>query len=153
MFTCPFCGNRRVTFSKKRGTHICNRCKNLNATPEEYAQWQNAELPLNEKELTQVARAFSPRRIVVQRLLATLEVAQQVDPGTLNIPCPDCEPARNSCKTRPFVPPDGCRNRLWTCRCGQIWFEISTHEYLWTTITSAQAKAYRKSLLKKHMAV
>ncbi len=70
---CPFCNGNWVTFSKKRGTHFCNYCRGLNATPEEYERWYNPNLPLNEKELLQVAEAQAPQRIVVQRLLATLK--------------------------------------------------------------------------------
>lgn len=74
---CPFCGRYWVTFSKKRGTHICNFCGTLNATPEEYERWSQPDLPLNEQELKLVADASAPQPIIVQRLLATLKAAKQ----------------------------------------------------------------------------
>lgn len=73
---CPFCSGGWVTFAKKRGTHICNTCGVLNATPEEYQRWYKPDLPLNDKELAQVAQAINPMPVVIKRLLATLALAR-----------------------------------------------------------------------------
>jgi len=70
---CPFCGGAWVTFAKGRGTHRCNACGLLDATPDEYARWDKPDLPLNEAELATVRMASRPARIVVRRLLATLD--------------------------------------------------------------------------------
>lgn len=71
---CPLCQSNWVTFSKKRGTHHCHNC-GFDATPDEYSRWLDGKLPLNSAELDQVKRAGRPDRLVVQRLLATLEAS------------------------------------------------------------------------------